>query len=511
MRWCVSSCVALSLLSVISSAIDAAVWDPTFGNQGVTLFHRPGEFISSRALLRLPDGRFAVGGSTEVLGNPSNGFLAVLKADGTPDTNFGNGGTLIIPGISGIYSLGIDSSGLLLAGGTTPLATTNEMGIARILPNGALDTSFGTAGLATANFGERSDIPRRLLVQNDGKIIAVGTAIPAVSTPDDEGDIGIARFTASGQLDWKRQEFFALPYAISSESASDLLVQSDGKILIAGGEYGSTVGGTGGSASSAFVLLRYNSDGSPDSAFGSGGRVETSASPFPNGATDSANKVMLLQDGKILAVGGSGTSLMLAEYDANGTLVDSFGSHGLALVANRGMPHPQVTILSDGTIRVVGINGNVLEAILDSAGALLQSHSYSISPRPIGANLPFLIGDNLLLDDGDLLVSGSITPDLTADLLVGQIDSPFSQVPEPSALLPVIAAVWAVSSRFGFRRPRRHSAGTPVILMTGFGYDPNHSIVRASHEGLQAVLFKPFKVNQFLAEVRKALQPQAVR
>jgi len=47
--------------------------------------------------------------------------------------------------------------------------------------------------------------------------------------------------------------------------------------------------------------------------------------------------------------------------------------------------------------------------------------------------------------------------------------------------------------------------------MTGFGYDPNHCIVRASQEGLSAVLFKPFKVDQFLTEVRKALQAQPVR
>ncbi len=45
----------------------------------------------------------------------------------------------------------------------------------------------------------------------------------------------------------------------------------------------------------------------------------------------------------------------------------------------------------------------------------------------------------------------------------------------------------------------------PVILMTGFGYDPNHSIVRATHDGLAAVLFKPFKVEQFLTEIRKAV------
>jgi len=62
-----------------------------------------------------------------------------------------------------------------------------------------------------------------------------------------------------------------------------------------------------------------------------------------------------------------------------------------------------------------------------------------------------------------------------------------------------------------FAAAHRVNAATPVILMTGFGYDPNHSIVRASQEGLQAVLFKPFKGDVLLAEVRKALQAQAVR
>jgi CheY-like chemotaxis protein len=62
-----------------------------------------------------------------------------------------------------------------------------------------------------------------------------------------------------------------------------------------------------------------------------------------------------------------------------------------------------------------------------------------------------------------------------------------------------------------FAAARRRSETVPVILMTGFGYDPNHSIVRASQEGLHAVLFKPFKVNQLLAEVRKALAAVAAR
>ncbi len=49
----------------------------------------------------------------------------------------------------------------------------------------------------------------------------------------------------------------------------------------------------------------------------------------------------------------------------------------------------------------------------------------------------------------------------------------------------------------------------PVIFMTGFGYDPNHSIIRARSEGLASVLYKPFKVEQLLTDVRNALQPKS--
>ena len=56
-----------------------------------------------------------------------------------------------------------------------------------------------------------------------------------------------------------------------------------------------------------------------------------------------------------------------------------------------------------------------------------------------------------------------------------------------------------------FAAAQRIREGTPVVLMTGFGYDPHHSIVRASQEGLSTVLFKPFKVEQLLEETRRAL------
>ena len=59
-----------------------------------------------------------------------------------------------------------------------------------------------------------------------------------------------------------------------------------------------------------------------------------------------------------------------------------------------------------------------------------------------------------------------------------------------------------------FRATKDSNSATPVILMTAFGYDPNHSIVRSSQEGLHCFLFKPFQVSQLLEESRKALTEQ---
>jgi len=56
-----------------------------------------------------------------------------------------------------------------------------------------------------------------------------------------------------------------------------------------------------------------------------------------------------------------------------------------------------------------------------------------------------------------------------------------------------------------FSCARKYCPEVPVILMTGFGYDPHHSIVRASQDGLQSVLFKPFEIQLLMTQVREAL------
>ena len=61
-----------------------------------------------------------------------------------------------------------------------------------------------------------------------------------------------------------------------------------------------------------------------------------------------------------------------------------------------------------------------------------------------------------------------------------------------------------------FAAARHVDPNMPVILMTGFGYDPHHSIVRASQDGLQCVLFKPFQIDRLLEEVKKAIGSRGV-
>ena len=57
-----------------------------------------------------------------------------------------------------------------------------------------------------------------------------------------------------------------------------------------------------------------------------------------------------------------------------------------------------------------------------------------------------------------------------------------------------------------YKRLREVQPGVPIILMTGFGYDPSHSIVKARQEGLQTVLYKPFRADRLMEAVEQALR-----
>ena len=55
-----------------------------------------------------------------------------------------------------------------------------------------------------------------------------------------------------------------------------------------------------------------------------------------------------------------------------------------------------------------------------------------------------------------------------------------------------------------YRRLREVQPSVPIILMTGFGYDPSHSIVKARQEGLRTVLYKPFRADRLQEAIEGA-------
>jgi DNA-binding NtrC family response regulator len=59
-----------------------------------------------------------------------------------------------------------------------------------------------------------------------------------------------------------------------------------------------------------------------------------------------------------------------------------------------------------------------------------------------------------------------------------------------------------------YSRIKDHNPDIPVIMMTGFGYDPNHVVVRAKSDGLQDVLFKPFEMEKLVELIERKLKPE---
>src|SRR6185369_1594957 len=112
-------------------------------------------------------------------------------------------------------------------------------------------------------------------------------------------------------------------FAGAGDGAVAIAVQPDGKLVAAGA---ATING-----SSEFAVARYNSNGTLDVNFGTGGKVTTDV----GGRFESARAVALQGDGKIVVAGGTVIGLFndfaLARYNSNGTLDTSFGTGGRVL------------------------------------------------------------------------------------------------------------------------------------------------------------------------------------
>src|SRR5262249_11991348 len=151
--------------------------------------------------------------------------------------------------------------------------------------DGSLDTSFGSGGKLTTDFGNTYDLANAVALQSDGKIVVGGYSYQGSNIGY---DFALARYTTSGSLDTSfgsggkvLTDFgTTAPHAIETGVA----IQIGGQTLAAGG------------MPYASALARYNTNGSLDISFGSGGKVLTD---FGN-TSDAGRDVALQGDGKIV-------------------------------------------------------------------------------------------------------------------------------------------------------------------------------------------------------------------
>ena len=129
---------------------------------------------------------------------------------------------------------------------------------------GDLDTSFGMGGKVLTSFGIGGSTGYSVVVQSDGKIVVAGDTFIG------NLDFAVARYTAEGVLDTSfgsgGKVITRIGNSTTNNTGYSVALQSDGKILVSG--YSIT-------SNRDFALARYTSTGELDTTFGSGGKVTT--------------------------------------------------------------------------------------------------------------------------------------------------------------------------------------------------------------------------------------------
>ncbi|CAN7649556.1 hypothetical protein [Massilia sp. LjRoot122] len=282
----------------------------------------------------------------------SNYVAALLRtnADGSLDSSFGNGGRVMLPTFFGSIGAPVLQGDKILVPFSTSLAASSDLKLVRYNADGSVDTGFGVNGEAVVSLGDRQETPRDLLVQADGKIVLAG----AIGIGSTDNDFGIVRLNADGSLDtgFNGSGKLVVPFGAGFDTPNTMLVQSDGKLLLAGT--------APGQAGTDLALLRVNQDGSLDAGFGNGGKTVLPIGP----GADTVSAVSLLAGGKILLAGSSRSGaestsdydVSLVRLNADGTLDTSFGTGGKTLVHTTGFDDrgAHMLVLDDGKIIVAG-------------------------------------------------------------------------------------------------------------------------------------------------------------
>lgn len=365
-RGCIGVVLAAAALLVPASEAGAALpgeLDVTFGGGRVVPPFEPESRAGGVAVQ--PDGKVLVTGSSEA----SPGFaIARLLPNGSPDPSWGGDGlvTTSLGESAACFDVAVQPDGKVVAVGEAPGAENEDFAIVRYLETGGLDPSFGEGGIVILPVGTLGDEARAVAIGPGGRIAVTGTA----ELPGSVLGAGTAVLEADGTPEAAFAEDGTTVITTESESndrGEGIAVQPDGKVLVADS--------TGGGIGDGFTIVRLGLDGKPDSSWGGDGVVET---PIPGEgeiAYGRVSDVVVQPDGKIVG-GGYGADFggtppeytakfALARYTPEGELDQSFGTGGIFSMS-----------LSEG-----GDFGQALG--IDAKGRLTLGGTYDPNPQPL--------------------------------------------------------------------------------------------------------------------------------
>lgn len=302
---------------------------------------------------------------------------------------------------------------------------TTTMAVAQV---GSLDPTFATAGQYVQDFGAQDNLTK-VRVQDDGKIVAVGTAL----SPGFAGQLLVIRLNPDGTLDNTFNGTGTLVITAFNESyAYDLFFQPDDKIVVVG---------TRADVNFQFSMLamRLNADGTMDNTFGTGGFSEHEIST----GDDFAYAVAPLDNGQMLLAGtaldGSFNSEpVIVRLNADGSIDNTFGTNGVAAlpVTHQDNKFWSVGLQSDGSIVASGhidqgltgggqFNFDVLVARFTSSGVLDATFGNAGTvEKPISVELNES-AQSMVIDQDDAILLGGYTtlPDFSFDAFVMKLEA----------------------------------------------------------------------------------------
>ena len=413
---------AIVLTWLISSQVAQAAagdLDPTFGTGGMATTDINHSTDIANAVAVQADGKLVVVGQTYKQNDFSNEDFVVTRynPDGTLDTTFGRGGKVRtdFPGLAAVpSSVVIQPDGkIVVAGGAFPLFTfAGNFEVVRYNPNGSLDRSFGNGGIVTTTFPEGS-YAFDVALQPDGKIIAAGTVfVDFIPGESSNTDFALARYNPDGTADttFGNGGQVSTDFVGLEDDAFSVLTQPDGKIV--------AVGSANNPATYYdFAAVRYLSNGTIDTTFGVAGKVSTD---FGDQNFDRARSAVLQPNGSIVAAGfaisqnGGVQNFAVARYTSSGILDTTFSGDGKTQIdfGNCCQSANKVLLQSDGKIVTVGYantedsDSDFLLARLNPRGSLDASFGVGGKVRTSFGDLNGGANGAALQSDGKIVAVG---------------------------------------------------------------------------------------------------------